>query len=138
LERWHFGRRWRNLFMSVRQERVRELLKRQIGEALRREYSVEEVGVITVNEVGVSNDLHSATVFVGIVGSESQRKKAVDILQKDRKRLQGIVGRSVVLKYTPQLKFVADDSITKGNRILAILDEIEKEHPTDEAPPKNH
>jgi ribosome-binding factor A len=124
--------------MSVRQERVRELLKRQIGEALRREYSVEEVGVITVNEVGVSNDLHSATVFVGIVGSESQRKKAIDVLHKDRKRLQGLVGRAVVLKYTPQLKFVADDSITKGNRILAIIDEIEKEHPSNEAPAKDH
>ena len=63
--------------MSVRQERVRELLKRQIGEVIRREFPVEEVGVITVNEVGVSNDLHSAMVFVGIVGSETQRKKAL-------------------------------------------------------------
>jgi len=124
--------------MSVRQERVRELLKRQIGETLRREYSVEEVGVITVNEVGVSNDLHSATVYVGIVGNDSQRKKALDVLQKDRKRLQGIVGHSVVLKYTPQLKFVADESASKATRVLAIIDEIEKQHPTDEAPTKDH
>ncbi len=124
--------------MSVRQERVRELLKRQIGETLRREYSVDEVGIITVNEVGVSSDLHSATVFVGIVGSDSQRKKAIDVLQKDRKRLQGIVGHSVILKYTPQLKFVADESVTQGNRVLAIIDEIEKKLPTDEAPPEDH
>src|SRR4051812_50070759 len=93
--------------MSVRQERVRELLKRQIGEVIRREFSVEEVGVITVNEVGVSNDLHSATVFVGIIGSEDQRKKALGKLQKDRKRLQTIVGHEIVLKYTPQLRFIA-------------------------------
>jgi ribosome-binding factor A len=124
--------------MSVRQERVRELLKRQIGETLRREYSVEEVGVITVNEVGVSNDLHSATVYVGIVGSEAQRKKALDVLQKDRKRLQGIVGHAIILKYTPQLKFVADESAVKATRVLAIIDEIEKEHPTDEAPSEDH
>ena len=124
--------------MSVRQERVRELLKRQIGEVIRREFPVEEVGVITVNEVGVSNDLHSATVFVGIVGSADQRKKALDVLQKDRKRLQGLVGREVVLKYTPQLKFVADESVTKGNRVLAILDELEKTDKKDEAPPEDH
>src|SRR5205085_7980512 len=111
--------------MSVRQERVRELLKRQIGEVIRREFPVEEVGVITVNEVGVSGDLHSATVFVGIVGSELQRKKAINILQKDRKRLQGLVARTVVLKYTPQLRFVADDSGMQATRVLAILDEIE-------------
>lgn len=124
--------------MSVRQERVRELLKRQIGEVIRREYSVEEVGVMTVNEVGVANDLHSATVFVGVIGSEDQRKRALSILQKDRKRLQMMVGREVVLKYTPQLKFVLDESATKATRVLAIIDEIEKsEKETDEAPPED-
>ena len=128
--------------MSVRQERVRELLKRQIGEVIRREFSVEEVGVITVNEVGVSNDLHSATVFVGIIGSDSQRKKALDVLQKDRKRLQGLVGREVVLKYTPQLKFVADESAAKATRVLAIIDQLEAsnkdEKDKDETAPEDH
>lgn len=124
--------------MSVRQERVRELLKRQIGEVIRREFPVEQVGVISVNEVGVSSDLHSATVFVGIVGSAEQRKKALDVLQKDRKRIQTIVGHEVVLKYTPQLKFVADESIVKATRVLAIIDEIEKDLPKDEAPPQDH
>jgi ribosome-binding factor A len=128
--------------MSVRQERVRELLKRQIGEVIRREYSVETVGVISVNEVGVANDLHSATVFVGFVGTPEQRKLALDVLRKDRKRIQGLVAQEVVLKYTPQLKFVADESVAKGNKVLAILDELEKttekEQPTDEAPPEDH
>src|SRR4051812_49227444 len=124
--------------MSVRQERVRELLKRQIGEVIRREFPVEQVGVISVNEVGVSSDLHSATVFVGIVGSAEQRKKALDVLHKDRKRIQTIVGHEVVLKYTPQLKFVADESVTKATRVLAIIDEIEKDLPKDEAPPQDH
>lgn len=126
--------------MSVRQERVRELLKRQIGEVIRREYSVAEVGVVTVNEVGVANDLHSATVYIGLVGSEEQRKKAVSALHKDRKRIQGLVAREVVLKYTPQLKFVADESVTKGNRVLAILEQLEETigEKKDEAPPENH
>lgn len=128
--------------MSVRQERVRELLKRQIGEVIRREFSVEEVGVITVNEVGVSNDLHSATVFVGIIGSESQRKRALDVLQKQRKRLQGLVGREVVLKYTPQLKFVADESAVQATRVLAIIDQLEatglEEKSKDETAPEDH
>lgn len=129
-----------DLFMSVRQERVRELLKRQIGEVIRREFSVEEVGVITVNEVGVSNDLHSATVFVGIIGSELQRKKAISVLQKNRKRLQGLVGREVILKYTPQLRFVADESAVQATRVLAIIDQLEatEEKPKDETAPEDH
>jgi hypothetical protein len=35
----------------------------------------------------------------------------------------------VVLKYTPTLKFLADDSIVRGNRVLQIIDELEKDLP---------
>jgi ribosome-binding factor A len=39
------------------------------------------------------------------------------------------MAKSVVLKYTPTLKFVVDDSIVRGNRVLQIIDELEKESP---------
>ena len=119
-------------FMSLRQERVRELLKREIGEIIRREIPVSEAGVISVNDVGVSNDLHSATVFVGVFGNADQKKRAVALLQEQRKRIQGLVGKSVILKYTPQLRFVADDSVERGNRVLQILDELDKTPPEEE------
>ena len=54
---------------SLRLQRVRELLKREIGEVIRREFQVSEAGLITVNDVDVSGDLHSAVVFVSILGS---------------------------------------------------------------------
>jgi len=47
---------------NLRHKRVRELLKRELNEIFRREFPVE-LGLISVSEVGVSNDLHSATVF---------------------------------------------------------------------------
>jgi ribosome-binding factor A len=47
-------------------------------------------------------------------------------LEKKRKRIQGLVGRGIVLKYTPQLRFILDESIERGNRVLRILDELEK------------
>ena len=97
---------------SLRLQRVRELLKRQIGAVIRRELPLSEAGLITVNDVGVSGDLHSATVYVGIVGTEEQRRQGVALLIKHRKRIQGLVGRAVILKHTPQLRFVVDESIT--------------------------
>lgn len=115
--------------MSLRLQRVRELLKRQVGEVIRRELPVSEAGVINVNEVNVSSDLHSATVFVGILGNADQKKRAFTLLQEHRKRIQGLVGKAIVLKYTPQLRFVIDDSIERGNRVLRILDELEKSPP---------
>jgi ribosome-binding factor A len=114
---------------SLRHQRVRELLKREIGEVIRREIPASEAGLITVNDVGVAGDLKSATVFVGIIGHADRRRKGLEILRKERPRIQGLVARSVVLKYTPKLRFVLDDSIERGNRVLSILDEIERSGP---------
>ena len=62
---------------SLRLQRVRELLKREIGEAIRREFEVSEVGLITVNDVDVAGDLHSAVVFISILGNPDQQKRGL-------------------------------------------------------------
>ena len=110
---------------SLRHERVRELLKRTVGEVIQREISVEEAGLVIVNDVALSGDLQSATVYVGFVGTEAQQKNGLRLIQGKRKRIQGLVGHAVVLKYTPQLRFVTDDSVERGNRVLKILSDIE-------------
>lgn len=111
---------------GVRHERVRELLKREIGEAIRREFNVSEAGLITVNDVYPAGDLKSAVVFVSILGNASQQKSGLQLLNEHRVRIQSLVARAVVLKFTPQLKFVVDDSIVRGNRVLQIIEELEK------------
>ena len=111
---------------SLRLQRVRELLKREIGEVIRRELPTSEAGLVTVNDVDVAGDLHSAIVFISILGSAEQQKRGLTLLTKNRKRIQGLVGRAVVLKYTPTLKFLIDDSVARGNRVLQIIEELEK------------
>lgn len=123
--------------MNLRHERVRELLKREIGEVIRRELPLAEVGLLTVNEVGVSSDLKSATVFVGVIGTPEQRKHAGSLLKKEAKRIQLLVAQVVVLKYTPHLRFVIDQAIERGNRVLEIIKEIEGATPPNEGSPES-
>jgi ribosome-binding factor A len=119
---------------SLRLARVRELLKREIGEVIRREFPVSEAGLVTVNDVDVSGDLHSAVVFISILGNAEQQKRGLTLLVRNRKRIQGLVARAVVLKYTPTLRFMIDDSVVRGNRVLEIIEQLEKLNPTDETP----
>jgi ribosome-binding factor A len=116
--------------MSLRLQRVRELLKREIGEVIRRQLPVDQVGLINVNDVDVAPNLHNATVFIGVLGGEAQKKRAMEALEQNRKRIQAYLGKAVVLKYTPQLRFVLDESVERGNRILRLLDELEKSSPS--------
>jgi ribosome-binding factor A len=114
---------------SHRLLRVRELLKREIGEAIRRELPVEQAGLVTVNDVDVAGDLKNAKVYLGLLGTTEQKKTALALLQKNRPRIQSLVAKTVVLKYTPKLKFVVDQSVDRGNRVLSIIEELEKTLP---------
>ena len=113
---------------SLRMQRVGELLKRAIGEVIRREFPVSEAGLVTVNDVDVAGDLHSAVVFISILGTVEQQKRGFGLLLRHRKRIQGLVARAVVLKYTPTLRFLMDDSVVRGNRVLEIMEQLEKDN----------
>ena len=121
---------------SLRLQRVRELLKREIGEAIRREFEVSEAGLITVNDVDVSGDLHSALVFISILGSPEQQKRGFSLLVRHRKRIQGLMARAVVLKYTPTLRFLMDDSVLRGNKVLQIIEDLDESTPAQKEQPQ--
>ena len=77
----------------------------------------------------MAGDLQSALVYIGVVGSADQQKRALALLQQERGRIRQLMGNAVVLKYTPQLRFVMDDAIARGNRVLQIMDELERGTP---------
>jgi ribosome-binding factor A len=76
-------------------------------------------------------DLKSASIFLSILGSPDQQKRGMLLLEQHRLRLQGLIGRAVVLKYTPTLRFVLDDSVVRGNRVLRIIEELDKTSPVE-------
>lgn len=121
---------------NLRQQKVRELLKRAIGEAIRREFNVSEAGLISVNDVDCTGDLKSAVVFISILGTADQQKRGLALLTEHRSRLQGLVAKSVILRYTPTLRFLIDDSILRGNRVMQIIEELDKTAPIAEPTPE--
>ena len=110
---------------SHRLLRVRELLKRLVGEAIPQEVPVERAGLITVNDVEVSPDLRHAAAYVGMLGSTKQKRTAHNLLNKKRTRIQAHVAKAVVMKFTPHIRFVVDESVERGNRVLDIINELE-------------
>lgn len=112
--------------MTVRLERVREMLKRTLGEIVRRDFPPGDIGLITVNDVEVSADLKEAKIFVGVVGNPEAKRRAMNLLNGRRGQLQFELGRTIVLRYTPKISFHLDESVERGNRILSIMEELEQ------------
>ena len=120
--------------MSIdRLARVNELLKREIGQALFQVLDNDKIDLsaITITKVAASPNLRDAAVMVSIRNHEKQRGEMLRTLRNSRGRIQEIINRNLSLKFTPRLSFSLDTSIEKGDHILRILGELEKE-PTQE------
>jgi ribosome-binding factor A len=114
---------------SHRLLRVRELLKREVGEAIRRELPIEQTGLVSVNDIELAGDLRQANVFISILGNPEQQKTGLQALQHHRWRIQDHVAKAVILKYIPRLRFIVDHSVARGNRVLEIIEELERTLP---------
>ncbi len=113
-----------------RLERVRELIKREVGEAIQRNFPMEQAGMISVYDVEVSRDFQQAKVYVSILGNEEKKKKSFEYLQQHKNIIQQHIARTLVMHHTPKLQFILDNSIERGNRVLSIIEELEKNNPS--------
>ena len=112
--------------MGERKIRVGELIKRELSMALHGRWRSESVA-ITLTEVDISPDLKKARVYYSVIGGRENIAKAGKFLMSIRNELRRIVGKNVVIKYTPELNFVYDPSVERGMKILEVLDELEQE-----------
>ncbi|XHR27994.1 MAG: 30S ribosome-binding factor RbfA [Chthoniobacteraceae bacterium] len=107
--------------MKHRLVRVRELLKRELGDLISREFHFTQL--VTVQDVDITPDLKQAHVYVSVLGDNPQAVMAK--LHEHRKELQSAVSKRVILKYTPQLHFNLDEGIERSARIFEILQTLD-------------
>ena len=111
---------------SQRARRMGEVVRHALAEVLARGdlHDPDLRGVrITVTEVQPSPDLKSATVFVTPLGG-GDADQIVKALKRAKGRLRGEIGRMIEAKFTPELRFVADDAFDRSQRIASLLDDV--------------
>jgi ribosome-binding factor A len=110
---------------TQRQLRAGELVRHSLVEILREEDisdpALEGVSV-TVTEVRMSPDLRHATVFVEPLGG-GHAAEVVEALNRHAKFLRGRLGRSIDMKFTPDLKFLHDESFDEAQRMSRLFDD---------------
>ena len=109
---------------SQRQLRAGELVRHALVEILREEDLQDEAlaGVsVTVTEVRMSPDLKHALCFVEPLGG-ARAAEVTAGLNRSARFLRGRLGQAIELRFTPDLKFMHDESFDaaeKMNRLLA-------------------
>lgn len=109
---------------SQRQLRVGEELRHVLAELLGRGdlHDPALAGKsITVSEVRPSPDMRHATVFVMPLGGKGDVKEIVGALNHAAPYLSHEVGRRIMMKFTPSLKFELDQVFEEAQHIETLL-----------------
>jgi ribosome-binding factor A len=108
---------------TQRQLRVGEALRHALADVLRdneiRDPDLEGVSV-TVTQVRPSPDMRHATVFCEPLGGKNA-KAIVAALNRHKGFLRGEMGHRITMKFTPELRFVEDESFAEAQKIEQIL-----------------
>jgi ribosome-binding factor A len=108
-----------------RSQRVAQQLQRVLSELLRREVRDPRLGMVTITEVRMANDMSYARVFYSTLGGDAT--KAQDIMDSAAELLRGPAGRALGLRHAPELRFVADELIQSGARLSALINRAVKD-----------
>jgi ribosome-binding factor A len=108
---------------SQRQLRAGELVRHALVEILREDDLLDPAlkGVsVTITEVRVSPDLKHAICFAEPLGGENS-EEVTKALNRASKFLRGRLGHAVELRFTPQLRFMRDDTFDKAEHMNRVL-----------------
>ena len=101
--------------------RINEEIQRELADLLRtvKDPRVQN-GMITITHVDTSSDLSYAKIHISLYRAENS-KDVIRGLKSAAGYLRRELGRALQLRYTPELQFIADDSISQGAHILEVL-----------------
>ena len=116
---------------SRRVSRVGALIKREVSLMLLNGIKDDRVGagMVSVTDVDVSGDLQHAKIFVSIYGSEEAKAETMAGLKAATGYVRSELGQRVRLRRTPEVLFVEDRSLERGDRILSLINQISQDRP---------
>jgi len=109
-----------------------EAIREVISSAILFEVADPRVHSVTVLRVEVSSDLRNATVYVSIMGNETERKQTYRGLVHATGFLQARMAARLQTRFTPILSFKHDESVKKSIEVSRV---IEQAIAADQRPP---
>jgi len=112
-----------------RVDRIEEQLRIELSEIVEREIQDPRVHFVTMTRVKVTPDLGQARVFITVLGSADERKKALQGLRSAAHFVKrSLAKRLHHLRRIPDLIFEYDETIEKDMRLEQLLEQIKTEH----------
>ena len=116
---------------SYRIGRINDDIKRELASMIPTLKDPRVRGLISITRVDTTTDLRYCKVYISTLDKDDV-KEVMRGLKSSAGYLRRELGRRMTLRYTPELQFIADDSIDRGSKLIQMMNELDIQ--PDEAP----
>lgn len=108
-----------------RTSRIAGEMRRIISQIIMTEIKDPRLPLMTsVMDIDLAKDLKYAKVYVSVYGSDTERKAALEALHSAEGFIRREVGKSMTIRYVPELTFIIDQSIERGAYMSSLIDKV--------------
>ncbi len=117
--------------MSLRNERVRKTLMKEIADIVQKDIRDANIkGIVSITDIELAHDNSFAKVYFSVfAGDEETKQHTIDALENNVSKIRYEVGKRIRLRLTPELRFIPDDSLERGTRVTSLIDQLSKDEP---------
>lgn len=113
-----------------RTDRVAAQIQRELAELVRVNLDSRKTGMITIQAVEVVRDFSHAKVYFTFLGGELDQRGVTQALKQAAPGLRHELGQRIRMRTVPELHFLHDDSIERGSRLSALIEQaVKSDHP---------
>jgi ribosome-binding factor A len=118
---------------SRRIERVASMIKREVSLMLLNGIKDDRVGagMVSVTDVIVSGDLQHTKIFVSIYGTDEAKAETMEGLKSATSYVRNQLGQRIQLRRTPEVIFLEDRSLERGDKMLILLNQLSADRKPD-------
>lgn len=119
---------------SIKISRISEDIKKELVEIFREVKDPRVSSMLSIIKVDLSNDLSHCKVYVSAVEGHEATNRSAEGLKSASGYIRHGLSVRLHLRKTPELHFIADDSIEYSANINELLRQELKKHPVKEEP----
>lgn len=113
--------------MSHRTSRMAEAIKQEVAAIMQHELKDPRIGFASITMVEVSGDKRHAKIFVSVLGDDVKTKESIKALRNAQGYIRTELSKRLKVRYTPEIVFELDTSISHGAKIMEVLRQVESE-----------
>jgi ribosome-binding factor A len=118
-----------------RAERISEQIRLEISVMFSRELSDPRLIGISVTQVQVTGDLRLAKIYVAPRDTKAETAAMMDALHHATGYFRRQIATAIDMRFAPEIRFYTDKAVIPGERLMQVLDQVQKEERAAEMPP---